>query len=653
MPKEDREEQALATRAKASRPASMAPFPSRLRTSQWTASADVYASMKSPQADHRGWRASFPLSLVLSWSSGAASDEWPCSAGGCGMFLPPVPASLSLCRRVPSALTASSGSDHSSAVHSIAKSQPGPHLAIRIVPVWASRSYLTLPLEEWVRQSGIVPVISSIPGEHPVWSWRLGAWRLNWLGGEAGMSVEVIAMQVAHSLTSRAVQVWLDGRRREQERTLAMGDLVRLRIPGLRAQRSVERQFEQIADAVAARLEPLCVYEFPDLDGGSRQAAINLVVEVFRHADLSDQAIIGADANAAEWTRRLRVQAPPHRTLGEPASRFYELLLAECCECYVQILRRLPVFNERAITELLGRTTNLGAELNQILERLPARSFYAPGGSDHDEEFRSEYLGLISRELDEVELFSVLAWPAPRTILSVAYISLRVTANTDSVSRPKNRSEMLIRGGVGSWDEQDVEAASVRVETALKRSRRTLLLGEAGSGKTTLLSWLAVTAARRGFTGDLADWNELVPFLVKLRSYAGRHLPALDGFLDSTAAPLTGHMPRAWVDRQFKGGRALLMVYGVDELVPTERRKVRDWLRRLLYAYPTTHVVITSRPTAAQSDWLEVEEFYAVSLERMTPTDLRAFIRQWHDAVHARAVNFPALPRTCRITNAP
>lgn len=77
MPKEDREEQALATRAKASRPASMAPFPSRLRTSQWTASADVYASMKSPQADHRGWRASFPLSLVLSWSSGAASDEWP------------------------------------------------------------------------------------------------------------------------------------------------------------------------------------------------------------------------------------------------------------------------------------------------------------------------------------------------------------------------------------------------------------------------------------------------------------------------------------------------------------------------------------------------------------------------------------------------
>ena len=458
------------------------------------------------------------------------------------------------------------------------------------------------------------------------------------------MSVEVIAMQVAHSLTSRAVQVWLGGRRREQERTLAMGELVRLRIPGLRAQRSVERQFEQIADAVAARLEPLCVYEYPDLDDGGRQAAIDLVVEVFRHANLSDQAIIGADANAAEWARRLRVQSPPHRTLGEPASRFYELLLAECCECYVQILRRLPVFNERAITELLGRVTNLGAELSRILERLPARSLYAPGGSDYDEEFRSEYLGLISRELDEVELFSVFAGPAPRTMLSVAYISLRVTANTDSVSRHKNRSETLLRTGVGSWDEQDVEAATVRVEAALKRSRRTLLLGEAGSGKTTLLSWLAVTAARRGFTGDLAEWNDLVPFLVKLRSYAGRDLPTPDGYLDSTAAPLTGHMPCAWVDRQFKAGRALLMVDGVDELVPAERRKVRDWLRQLLYAYPTTHVVITSRPAAAQSGWLEGEEFSAVSLERMTPTDLRAFIRQWHHAVQARGGELPCAP---------
>lgn len=466
------------------------------------------------------------------------------------------------------------------------------------------------------------------------------------LGGGVAMSVELAAMHVGRSVASRAAQVWLEGRRRDQEQTLEMGELVRLRIPGLRSQRSVERQFEQIADAVAGRLEPLLTHEFHGLDDGDRQAVIDAVVNVFTHADLSDAAIVGADADAAELARRIRAQAPPVRGLGESASQFYEVLLAECCDCYVRLLRRLPVFNERAITELLSRVSNLGAEFSRVIERLPARSLYAPSGDDHDEEFRREYVSLISHDLDEVELFSILGGPTPRTMLSVAYISLRVSSAKDSSpsTNAANRRRTLLRAGAGSWDEQDEEPASVRVEAALGRTRRMLVLGEAGSGKTTLLSWLAVTAARRGFTGDLTDWNDLVPFLIKLRRYAGRDLPKLEAFLDGTAGPLTGHMPLAWVDRQFTSGRSLLMVDGVDELAASEREKVRDWLRLLLHAYPATHVVITSRPTAAHSDWLEAEQFTAVSLGRMTPADLRAFIRQWHQALHARGNELPLAP---------
>jgi len=51
----------------------------------------------------------------------------------------------------------------------------------------------------------------------------------------------------------------------------------------------------------------------------------------------------------------------------------------------------------------------------------------------------------------------------------------------------------------------------MRVEAALRGSSRVLLRGEAGSGKTTLLRWLAVTAARGAFTGELTDWNGLTP----------------------------------------------------------------------------------------------------------------------------------------------
>ncbi|GAA2356907.1 hypothetical protein GCM10010246_52830 [Streptomyces cuspidosporus] len=452
------------------------------------------------------------------------------------------------------------------------------------------------------------------------------------------MSAEVAAINLGRTLATRVVRLWLDPRTREQESRMDMSALIRRRIPGLRAQRSVERQFEQIADAVAARREPMCGHEFGDLDEGGRQAALRAVTAAFARADLSDEAILGSDANPAELARRVRTAAPPPAGLGEAATGFYELLLAECCDCYVQVLRRLPVFTERGITELLGRVGELGTELSRVLERLPVRSLYAPQGADQDAAFRREYLEFVSRTLDDVELFSFTAGQAPRTKLSVAYISLRVSTDEDgrAARRTGHGSVDRLRAGIGAWDTADQESsASVRVEAALKQSPRVLLRGEAGSGKTTLLNWLAVTAARGAFDGDLADWNGLVPVLLKLRQYAARELPRLEQLLDFTAGPLTGHMPAAWVDRQFQAGRVLLLVDGLDELVASERRKVRDWLRLLLGAYPDTRAVVTTRPTAASGDWLRSEGFAPVGLERMTPADLRVFVQQWHQAVAA------------------
>ncbi|MEU0805826.1 NACHT domain-containing protein [Streptomyces sp. NPDC005970] len=460
------------------------------------------------------------------------------------------------------------------------------------------------------------------------------------------MSAEAAAINLGRTLATRVVRMWLDPRRREQESRMDMSALIRRRIPGLRAQRGVERQFEQIADAVAARLEPICGHEFRGLDEGGRRAALDAVTAAFANADLSDEAILGSDANPAELARRVRTAAPPPTGLSEAETRFYELLLAECCDCYVQTLRRLPVFTERGITELLGRVGELGSELSRVLERLPVRSLYAPQGADQDAAFRREYLEFISRTMDEVELFSFTAGQAPRTKLSVAYISLRVSTDDGRAGRRTGHGSVdRLRTGIGAWDTAEQESsASVRVEAALKQAPRVLLRGEAGSGKTTLLSWLAATAARGSFGGDLADWNGLVPILVKLRHYATRELPRLEQLLDVTAGPLTGHMPAAWVDRQFQAGRVLLLVDGLDELVASERRKVRDWLRLLLSAYPDTRAVVTTRPTAASGDWLRSEGFAPVGLERMTPADLRAFIQQWHQAIQLHSGEAPCAP---------
>ncbi|MFJ8733556.1 NACHT domain-containing protein [Streptomyces bauhiniae] len=462
---------------------------------------------------------------------------------------------------------------------------------------------------------------------------------------------ETAALRLGSTVAKAAAQMWLGGKRREQERRMDMAELIRVRVAGLRFQRGVERQFDEMADAVYDRLAPFLEREFPGLAENSRQAVIDAVCDTFAAADLSDEAILAADARPAEIVRRLTGAARPPVGLGEAETRLYEVLFAECVEYYVRIVRGLPVFEERALSELLARTTSLGAEIARVLQRLPDRSLFAPEGTDRDGEFRRRYLELVSTTLDEVELFRRTSDRAGAQVrLSVAYVSLRATGDEIRARREGARRALpLLRPDMSHWENSGGEGAGMRVEAALGGPARVLLRGEAGSGKTTLLRWLAVTAARGAFTGELADWNGLTPVFVKLREYSGRALPAPEAMLDSVAGQITGVMPKAWVERQLADGRALLLIDGVDELLDAERRGVRDWLRKLLAAYPEVRMVVTSRPAAAGADWLRREKFTALHLDRMTPPDLAAFVRQWHQAVRELGEELPCpveeLPR--------
>lgn len=459
------------------------------------------------------------------------------------------------------------------------------------------------------------------------------------------MGAEAAALRLGTTVARAAAQLWLGGKRREQERRLSMAELVRVRVSGLRLQRSVERQFEEIADAVFDRLAPFLEREFRGLDESGRQAVLDGVCDTFVQADLSDEAMLAADVNPAEVVRRVTGSVRPPVGLGEAETRLYEVLFAECCEYYVRIVRGLPVFEERALTELLARTTSLGAEIARVLERLPDRSLFAPEGTDRDGEFRRRYLELVSASLDEVELFRRTSdRGAAQARLSVAYVSLRATGDDGTPRRSGTagrRALPPLRPDMSHWEYGSGEGSGLRVEAALDGASRVLLRGEAGSGKTTLLRWLAVTAARGAFMGELAGWNGLTPVFVKLRAYSGRTLPVPEAMLDSVAGHIAGVMPKAWVERQLEAGKALLLIDGVDELLDGERRAVREWLRKLLATYGDVRVVVTSRPAAAGADWLRREKFTALHLDRMTPPDLAAFVRQWHQAVRELGDELP------------
>ncbi|WP_285508889.1 NACHT domain-containing protein [Actinokineospora sp. NBRC 105648] len=442
--------------------------------------------------------------------------------------------------------------------------------------------------------------------------------------------------RLAKLLVEPLVRRMLTERKQQAQRSQPLVDLINATLLDDYQRRRLHREIEAMRDAVGQRLDSFHDAEWRGLESQDRNVAMSTVVDAFVESDLSDSMFFAIDAdpkNLARYIRKQRPSAAAEAGLGEAGSRFYDRLIDECCLIYTQLAVHMAQFTPRGIVELLSRTSSLSSSIEQLLQRIPVSTLDAPSGSDHDAEFLRRYLDHISRTLDTVELFGVnVRTYQPSTPLSVAYISLAVSP--DVTPNQQARQDHTPPWERLSLLENDTRGfSSMQVEHALSGAARFLLRGEAGSGKTTLLRWLAVNTARRAFGTDLADCNERVPFFIKLRSYAGRHLPAPEEFLNGVADPLSALMPRGWVHRQLEAGRALLLIDGVDELAAEDRRPVRDWIRQLIRVESDNRLVITARPHAAAARWLAAEDFTSAMLQRMGATDLRKLIAHWHRAI--------------------
>jgi hypothetical protein len=454
--------------------------------------------------------------------------------------------------------------------------------------------------------------------------------------------VETALLRTAGSVVTPAVKRWLGRRREQRERETSLIELIGSGITDDLGVRRARRRLDDIIDTVYERLQPLVRHRVQALPDNEVAVALDAVADTLRAADLSDAAVFADDVDPALMATRLRRQLhdiPERAGLNKAAAHLYGRVLDECCTCLTQLVVQLPPFQGRVTVQTLERLTTVSDSLTQVLARLPVTSLDAPAGTSHDTQFRTRYLAHLLTALDHLELFGVdVHRYRLRTPLSIAYISLAVTgANTRSLRRGGFRWDpgLLRQDGGG-------DSASVRAEQALGDAARILLRGDAGSGKTTLMQWIAVTAARHGFTGELDSWNGRTPFLIRLRDHVTQALPPPERFLDLIAATIAGLMPAGWVHRQLAAG-AILCVDGVDEVPEPQRRAVRDWLRGLLSAYPDLRIVVTSRPAAASARWLDTEGFTSVFLERMGPADVKALIRHWHEAVR-RAGDLPCEP---------
>ncbi|MET7710321.1 NACHT domain-containing protein [Micromonospora sp. NPDC005413] len=440
------------------------------------------------------------------------------------------------------------------------------------------------------------------------------------IGARCNMpALEGLAITLGTAVAKTACNIWLGSNNAIEGASTNALDVGSYWLMSPKEKRQYRRLWDQTAEIVADRIAPFVDREFRDLAENEKVAAIEAVTATFDRQIIREEDLFAHDLDAAYLDKQLRRQDPNRASLAglsEAGSSLYDLLLREGSAYIIEIVRTLPQAEITALTEILRRERQIVDDMREMLERLPARR-----GVD---DFESDYRQLVANQLDHIEFYGATVSDVTRRYpLSIAYLSLKVSGNF-VLTR--------VEGAIPGTAPKSM-LGPVRVTEVLSASKRLFIRGQAGLGKTTLLQWIAVQSARRGFAGEMQDWNATVPFFIPLRRYSSEPLPPADRFIESVGRHIAEEMPTGWVQEQLRTGRAVVLIDGVDEFAEGRRDEARTWLRELMVTFPAARFIITTRPAATPADWLGRDEFQVAELEPMEAVDIPTFVKRWHDAM--------------------
>jgi len=188
---------------------------------------------------------------------------------------------------------------------------------------------------------------------------------------------------------------------------------------------------------------------------------------------------------------------------------------------------------------------------------------------------------------------------------------------------------------------------TLTIPQALTGDTNIVIIGQPGTGKTVALAHLASLAANR--SSKLGALSDFIPFhfhVADLRLPVKDPKNFLEAVIEATSeyAPLfdVGKIP-AFVQSTFKGGKALLIVDGYDEITPDEQTLVSEFFKLILKAHPKTRIVTTGAPEYL--DGLISLGFTPLALCVWTEAANQQFVDQWGE-LWSRTVALEAWAQT-------
>lgn len=140
-----------------------------------------------------------------------------------------------------------------------------------------------------------------------------------------------------------------------------------------------------------------------------------------------------------------------------------------------------------------------------------------------------------------------------------------------------------------------------------KKSRRVLIIGEAGAGKSTGLLRIAYVIASKGFE---EKEKYKIPILLKSLDILRNRPIDLVEYCAQVTKTLTGTSKSPFTLNDLSDGRVVLLIDALDEL-PTDddRRYVLDLIERIDSAYPSTQIILTTRPYRFISELSQLKKY--------------------------------------------
>jgi HEAT repeat protein len=258
-----------------------------------------------------------------------------------------------------------------------------------------------------------------------------------------------------------------------------------------------------------------------------------------------------------------------------------------------------------------------------------------------------------------------------RILLSLVFRIDKKVGSTDSpdwFTQVAERIDNARKHRLGGWTVRFVLGIRTRkaASEGLMQLRRVLcsyqyvaFLGGPGAGKTTLLQFIAIVFARQRAGDpklrrprilreqfDTKYWR--LPIVFTLRTITGtlsKDIPdtgiSLVDILIRTLPPdLQKICPPSYFSDQFKKGRCLLLLDGLDEVVSDEEfDTVVRAIKSLMAVYPENQFIVTSRPAGWRGGM--GSEFEVLQVNELSDNEINQFIDSWYTAVERNAVVGP------------